>query len=175
MLVKLKFPTKIWFPYLTLWRLTLKGSSVFILMLVCHFLKCLLVIQKERLRVIVAWVVRRILIFTGFLICLIGFQIASPKSQEIRLYYGIAVNLFFRRLKLYAFNKEGLFEASDAGRVVAELTQDIFWCPDSRRELLFFITDRWKDFDDSLRRTIVNKIMEGPCNYGGGQRKSLQI
>ena len=75
--------------------------------------------------------------------------------------------VFFRRLKLYAFNKEGLFEASDAGRVVAELTQDIFWCPDSRRELLFFITDRWKDFDDSLRRTIVNKIMEGPCNYGG--------
>ncbi|WP_290524487.1 SIR2 family protein [Alcanivorax sp.] len=73
-----------------------------------------------------------------------------------------ADRFFFRKLKLYAFSKAGVFEADHVAEEVLSLDQEIFWGIDVVRELLFLLEDRWGEFSQESRNQLIDRILTGP-------------
>ena len=69
---------------------------------------------------------------------------------------------FFRKLKLYALSKPGLFDANDAAGIISTFDQTTFWDKDVVRELLFALIDRWGEFTDESKEVIAERILAGP-------------
>ncbi|UUY07036.1 SIR2 family protein [Pseudomonas sp. J452] len=69
---------------------------------------------------------------------------------------------FFRKLKLYAFNKAEIFEADYVASAILSFDQETFWCRDAIRELLFLLADRWRDFSQESRDKLTDRILSGP-------------
>lgn len=69
---------------------------------------------------------------------------------------------FFRKLKLYAFNKKRVFKADHVAEEVLALKNDEFWDTYLSRELLFLLVDRWKEFSQVNRNQITERIVGGP-------------
>lgn len=69
---------------------------------------------------------------------------------------------FFRKLKLYALNKVGVFGAEEVANVLLALDQEAFWDIDVVRELLFLLVDRWSEFSEKDRERLTDRILSGP-------------
>lgn len=69
---------------------------------------------------------------------------------------------FFRKLKLYAFNKVNLFAADHVAEEVLSLDQEAFWSNGVARELLFLLRDRWGEFSQESRNQLIDRILSGP-------------
>ncbi|MGI3129223.1 SIR2 family protein [Halopseudomonas pachastrellae] len=69
---------------------------------------------------------------------------------------------YFRKLKLYAFNKAAVFEANNVAADLLILDQEAFWDTYVVRELLFLIVDRWEDFSQENRNRLTDRILAGP-------------
>lgn len=69
---------------------------------------------------------------------------------------------FFRKLKLYAFNKVGAFEADYVAEEVLSLDQETFWDIHLVRELLFLLVDRWREFSQESQNQLIDRILTGP-------------
>ena len=68
----------------------------------------------------------------------------------------------FRKLRIYALNRPELFDADEAAEALLGLDEDSFWDTKVCRELLFLVRDRWKGFSDENRRSIVDRLLDGP-------------
>ncbi|EAO3108651.1 hypothetical protein E3I62_22515 [Salmonella enterica] len=69
---------------------------------------------------------------------------------------------FFRKLRLYAFSKTGVFEADRVAEELLSLEQSGFWDTNVTRELLFLLTDRWEEFSQENQNRIIEHILTGP-------------
>lgn len=69
---------------------------------------------------------------------------------------------FFRKLRLYAFSKTGVFEADRVAEELLSLDQSGFWDTNVTRELLFLLTDRWEEFSQENQNRIIEHILTGP-------------
>ena len=69
---------------------------------------------------------------------------------------------FFRKLKLYAFSKETVFEADQVANEIFSFDQETFWNDDVARELLFLLVDRWQEFSEDARNRLTDRILAGP-------------
>lgn len=69
---------------------------------------------------------------------------------------------FFRKLKLYAFAKEHVFDADDVADAVLSFDQEAFWDLDVVRELLFLLVDRWAEFSTEHQGQLTERILAGP-------------
>ena len=67
---------------------------------------------------------------------------------------------FFRKLKLYAFNKVNTFDASYVAEEILSLNQGIFgtWMSES----FFLLVDRWREFSQESRNQLTDRILTGP-------------
>lgn len=72
---------------------------------------------------------------------------------------------FFRKLKLYAFSKVGVFDADHVAREVSSLDQETFWDIDVARELLFLLVGRWREFSQMSRNQLIDRILRGPNRH----------
>ncbi len=74
---------------------------------------------------------------------------------------------YFRKLKLYALNVDGVFESGQVVEIVLSLDQEAFWDTAVKRELLFLLADRWAEFspDDQIR--LFERILKGPDQREG--------
>lgn len=73
-----------------------------------------------------------------------------------------ADRFFFRKLKLYAFNKVDVFEADHVAKEVLSFDQDTFWDISVARELLFLLVDRWGEFSQLSQNQLADRILAGP-------------
>lgn len=73
-----------------------------------------------------------------------------------------ADRFFFRKLKLYAFNKPGVFEADSVAEKVCSFGQEAFWDASITRELLFLLEDRWDEFSQEKQGRLIDRILAGP-------------
>lgn len=69
---------------------------------------------------------------------------------------------FFRKLKLYAFNKAAAFTADYVADALLAFDQEVFWDSDVRRELLFLLEDRWSELPVAKRDQLADRILKGP-------------
>lgn len=69
---------------------------------------------------------------------------------------------YFRRLKLFALNHVELFDPDDVTETLLALSQESFWDPEVRRELLFLIGDRWESFSETNRAALIERLFNGP-------------
>lgn len=69
---------------------------------------------------------------------------------------------FFRKLKLYALNKVGVFEADHVAKEVLSSDQETFWDLNVVRELLFLLVDRWAEFSQESQNQLIDRILQGP-------------
>lgn len=76
--------------------------------------------------------------------------------------WSVDEKFYFRKLKLFAFNHIVLFGADEAAQFILGLSQECFWDTNVRRELLFLICDRWKDFSVTNREAIAERLLNGP-------------
>ena len=68
----------------------------------------------------------------------------------------------FDQLRLYVWNKPELFSAEEAVGEVLALSDDQFWRPEHRRELMLLLRVRWTDFSAERRDLIGHRILDGP-------------
>ncbi len=68
----------------------------------------------------------------------------------------------FDKLRLYVWNKPELFSGDEAAGDVLALSDDQFWRPEHRRELMFLLRGRWTDFSADRRDLIGGRILDGP-------------
>ena len=68
----------------------------------------------------------------------------------------------FDQLRLYVWNKQKLFSGDHAAARILALSNDQFWRPEHRRELMFLLRDRWTDFPAERRDAIGRRILDGP-------------
>ena len=69
---------------------------------------------------------------------------------------------YFRKLYLYALSRPQLFTAEEAAAALLRLDVEFFWDIEVHRELLFLIADRGQDFSSTARRSIINRLLDGP-------------
>ncbi|HFF4635023.1 TPA: SIR2 family protein [Yersinia enterocolitica] len=69
---------------------------------------------------------------------------------------------FFRKLRLYAFSKTAVFRADRVAEEVLSLEPNGFWDKNVTRELLFLLTDRWKEFSEEEQSLIIELILTDP-------------
>lgn len=69
---------------------------------------------------------------------------------------------FFRKLKLYALARDRVFMATQVVDELLSLTQASFWESNVRRELLFLLEDRWKEFSPTEKERLAERILAGP-------------
>ncbi|HHQ6589690.1 TPA: SIR2 family protein [Serratia fonticola] len=74
----------------------------------------------------------------------------------------ITERFFFRKLKLYAFSKVGVFKADHVAKEVLSLEHEAFWDANVVRELLFLLVDRWEEFSQDNQKQIIERILVGP-------------
>lgn len=74
----------------------------------------------------------------------------------------IEEEFFFRKIKLFALNHTDLFSADEAAEILLSVSQDVFWDERSRRELLFLICDRWKEFSEENKFALGERLLDGP-------------
>ena len=82
-------------------------------------------------------------------------------SRHIAL-WPVPEPLIFDRLRLYVWNKQELFSGDEAAGEVLALSDDQFWRPEHRRELMFLLSGRWADFSAEHRDLIGRRILDGP-------------
>lgn len=73
----------------------------------------------------------------------------------------VADSLIFDRLRLYVWNKRGLFSGDEASGEVLSLSHEQFWRPEHGRELMFLLRGRWTDFSAESRDLIGRRILDG--------------
>jgi len=66
------------------------------------------------------------------------------------------------KIRLYAWNKAGLFDGRAVSYGLLSLPRDVFWFTDHRRELLFLLRDRWSEFDEDSQSAVEKLILDGP-------------
>lgn len=81
---------------------------------------------------------------------------------------------FFRKLKLYAFNSGGVFDAESVVQEVLSLDQKSFWDVAVVRELLFLLTDRWDEFSQERQCQLIDRILTGPDVASNGPEENVQ-
>ena len=91
-------------------------------------------------------------------------SVNSAAAKSIAKKWSTSDRYFFRKLKLYALNQESLFEIDEVAFHLSKLSREEFWCENSRRELLFLISDRWNEFSEQQRQNIIDKILSPPYN-----------
>ena len=72
---------------------------------------------------------------------------------------------FFRKLRLYAFSKTGVFGADRVAEEVLSLEQNSFWDTNVKRELLFLLADRWEEFSQVNQNRIIERVLAGPYQF----------
>ena len=91
-------------------------------------------------------------------------NVNSTTAKSIAKKWPFSDRYFFRKLKLYALNQRSLFEIDEVAFYLSKLSQEEFWCENSRRELLFLLSDRWNEFSKQKRQDIINRLLSPPYN-----------
>lgn len=68
----------------------------------------------------------------------------------------------FRKLRLYALSKTGVFGADRVAEEVLSIEQNSFWDTKITRELLFLLVDRWEELPQENQNRIIERILTGP-------------
>lgn len=71
---------------------------------------------------------------------------------------------YFKRLKMYSLNQVSLFTPGESLRIFRGfISSGQVWDHDIRREVLFYLNDRWEEFSLDERSEIIALMLEGPC------------
>ena len=98
--------------------------------------------------------------FVGLII-----RMSERHAKQLRLHaltWNHRDQFYFLKLKLFVFNDPQIFEANEAAELVLEFGQKDFWAYGVRRELLFFLADRWADFTDEIKVAMAERLLAGP-------------
>ena len=87
----------------------------------------------------------------------------DPKILRARvLAWPVKDEFYFRKLRIYAFSRTELFDADEAAEALLSLNEDSFWDTEVCREILLLVRDRWRDFSDGNKGSIVDRLLDGP-------------
>ncbi|AXO14398.1 SIR2 family protein [Thalassospira indica] len=101
--------------------------------------------------------------FKWFLELFAKLSIVSPKIARNRAaLWSEKDTYFFRKLKFFAFSRKELFDDSEAASFLLFCENEAFWDLNARRELLFFIEDRWEGFSSQERKRLIERVFQGP-------------
>ncbi len=82
---------------------------------------------------------------------------------------------YFGILKLFALNKPRLFSSEEVFDYLSELKDPDIWNPDSRRELLFLIMDRFSEFSQDQQYSLIQQLLNGPQHYNDFSKDEITI
>ena len=89
-------------------------------------------------------------------------KLNSVAAKDIAEKWSFSDQYFFRNLKLFALNHKSLFDIDEVAYWISQLSEEEFWCENSRRELLFLLSDRWAEFSRPQRQDIIDRLICPP-------------
>jgi hypothetical protein len=72
----------------------------------------------------------------------------------------------FARLRIWASGQNQLLSGGDAGDLISELTDSVFWDSGHQRDLLLVLARRWEDFSPASRGKLENRLLNRPAKEG---------
>lgn len=81
---------------------------------------------------------------------------------------------YFAKLFLYAAWLPGLLDPDVVAERILAMPAEVFWDPESAREMLFALRAKWSRFGAGQRRSIERRIAAGPPTYEGEPSKEYR-
>jgi len=76
-------------------------------------------------------------------------------------------DIVFCRLRLWAGGKPKLASPDAFCRIVAGLSDDVFWSSYHQRDFLLVLASRWKELSEKSRKGIEDRLLRGPAKRDG--------
>jgi len=74
---------------------------------------------------------------------------------------------FFNKLRLWAWTFDTLFSGDEVADGLLSLSAQAFWKEYERRERLWLLRRRWRDFPAGERERLERRVVDGRARYGG--------
>jgi len=89
---------------------------------------------------------------------------ANAARQE-HLAWRVDEERVFARLRIWACGNERILSAMEAGQIICDLNNEVFWDRHHQRDLLLVLAKRWADFPAAARTQIEDKLLNGPAQW----------
>jgi hypothetical protein len=73
----------------------------------------------------------------------------------------------FARLRIWAAGKPEMLNGSEAGCLICNLTDAVFWKSCHQRDLMITISRRWNSFSPAIRKRIEKRLLRGDTRWDG--------
>ena len=79
----------------------------------------------------------------------------------------------FARLRIWMSGHQCLFSGKEAGRIICNLSDLVFWDGRHQRDLLLVLNKRWNDFSAATRTRIEKRLLKGPSRWKGEEESEF--
>jgi hypothetical protein len=102
--------------------------------------------------------------FFKFLALIERLALADPESFRREVLSWTDEGIVFSRLRIWAAGR-GEFSPSEAARLLAQLSRDMFWSHNHQRDLLIVLSRRWRAFSGRDRSKLEKRLLQGPPRW----------
>ena len=71
----------------------------------------------------------------------------------------------FARLRIWAAGDQRILSGSEAGRLISNLNDQVFWDRRHQRDLLLVLSKRWNDFSPAVKKRLEKRLLRGPLRW----------
>jgi hypothetical protein len=115
---------------------------------------------------------RTFLLFVNLLKRLIDLNPTAAK-QEYQSWWDDD-NTVFARLRIWASGLEELLTGAEAGQLICNFNEDVFWDSRHQRDLMLTLLRRWNDFPAAIRKRLERRLLRGRSRWDGEERTEYQ-
>jgi hypothetical protein len=76
----------------------------------------------------------------------------------------------FARLRIWAAGKPEMLNGSEAGRLMCNLADAVFWKSCHQRDIMLTMSRRWNSFSPAIRKRLEKRLLRGDSRWNGEQK-----
>ncbi len=87
----------------------------------------------------------------------------SQTARQEYLGWWTDEEMVFARLRIWASGVQSILSGNEAGHLICNLNNEVFWDRRHQRDLLLVLTKRWNDFSAAVKKRIERRLLRGPA------------
>ena len=92
-------------------------------------------------------------------------EIDPLAAKQEYLGWWIDEDTVFARLRIWASGDQRIHSGSEAGRLICNLNDQVFWDRRHQRDLLLVLLKRWNDFSMAVKKRLERRLLRGPSRW----------
>jgi len=83
-------------------------------------------------------------------------------------------NKVFARLRIWVTGHKDILSNSEAGQVISDLNDEVFWDSRHQRDLMLVLKRRWRDFPVVTRKKLEKRLLRGRLRWEGEEKAEFE-